>query len=103
LAAVAFSNIVHYKIDDEGYVSREEGAPPEAIKAIQSVRRKKRVLDDRSPLYETELRLWDKIQALTLLGRKLKLFVDRIETENVQDKLYRELLNQLKHGGGDHK
>src|SRR5215207_9617000 len=79
LAAVAFSNIAYYRIDDEGYVSLEEGAPPEAILALQSVKRRKRVLDDGSTVYETELRLWDKVAALTPLGKKLKLFTERLE------------------------
>lgn len=97
-AAVAFSNIAHYRIDEEGFVSLEEGAPPEAIKALQSVRRKKRVLDDGSMVYETELKLWDKVAALTLLGKKLKLWVEKIEVENPQDEVYRLLLKQLKEG-----
>jgi len=101
LAAVAFSNIAHYEIDDEGYVQLAEGAPPEAIKAIQSVRCKKRVLDDGSVVIETEYKLWDKIQALTLLGKKLRLWIDRVEQESPQDDLYRELLKSLK--AGDHK
>ena len=49
--------------------------------------------------YKTRYRLWDKLLALTLLGRKLQLFVDKIEVENVQDQLYRELLRSLKEGG----
>jgi hypothetical protein len=101
LAAVAFSNISNYEINDEGQVQLAEGAPPEAIKAIQSVRCKKRVLDDGSTVTETELRLWDKLTALTLLGKKLRLGIDKIEVENPQDELYKHLLKQLKEG--DHK
>jgi phage terminase small subunit len=96
LATVAFSNIVHYRIDDEGHVSLEEGAPSEAIKAIQSVRRKKIVRGDGAVVYDSEFRLWDKIAALTLLGKKLKLFVERVEVENAQDQAYRLLLQQIR-------
>lgn len=101
LAAVAFSNILHFEIDEEGYVSLAEGAPPEAILALQSVRRKKRVLEDGSVVIETEFRLWDKITALTLLGKKLKLWVEKIEVENPQDEAYRLLLKQLKEQQGE--
>jgi hypothetical protein len=73
-----------------------EGVPPEAILALQSVKRKKIVRGDGSVIYETEFRLWDKIQALTLLGKKLKLWVEKLEVENPQDELYRMLLKQLK-------
>jgi phage terminase small subunit len=99
LATIAFSNIAHYRFDDEGYVSLEEGAPSEALRAIQSVKRRKRVLDDGSTVVESELRLWDKVAALTLLGKKLRLWIDRVETENAQDAVYKILLQQLKEGG----
>jgi hypothetical protein len=99
LAAVAFSNILHFAIDEAGDVSLAEGAPPEAIKAIHSVRRKKRVLEEGSVVIETEYRLWDKLTALTLLGKKFKMFVEKIEVENPQDAAYRELLRYFK----DHK
>lgn len=98
LASIGFSNISYFEIDDEGYLTLTEGAPAEAIKAIQNVKRKRIVKDDGTVIYETEYRLWDKIQALTLLGKKLKLWVERIETENPQDEVYRHLLKQLKEG-----
>jgi phage terminase small subunit len=103
LAAVASSNISHFEFDNEGYVQLAEGAPPEAIKAVQRVRRRKRTLDDGSVVIESEYRLFDKLKALELLGRKLKLFTDRVEVEGAQDQLYRELLRSLKEGQGDHK
>jgi phage terminase small subunit len=100
LAAVAFSNVSNYAIDEEGYVELEEDAPGEAIRAVASIRRKKRVrVDDEGvaeTTYETEFRMWDKLGALTLLGRKLKMFTDKLEFENPQDSLYRELLKSLK-------
>jgi phage terminase small subunit len=96
LAASAFSNLSHYHIDDEGYLALEEGAPAEAMRAVQSVRRKKVVKDDGTIIYETEFRLWDKTKALELLGKKLKLFVDRVEVENPQDQLFRMMIQKLK-------
>lgn len=45
---------------------------------------------------ETEFTLWDKIAALMLLGKRLKLWTERVEVENPQDEAYRLLLRQLK-------
>jgi hypothetical protein len=48
-------------------------------------------------IVESELKMWDKMSALQLLGRKLRLFVDKIEVESSpQDLLYKELLKSLK-------
>jgi len=96
LTAVAFSNVSNYEFDDDGYVQLVEGAPPESVLALQCVKRKKRTLSDGSVVIESEFRLWDKLAALQLLGRKLKLWVDRIESESPQDELYRHLLRSLK-------
>jgi phage terminase small subunit len=102
LAAVAFSNISHFEFDAEGYVALTEDAPAEAIRAVASVKRKKRVTthNDRSTMttFESTYKLWDKLTAITLLGKKLRLFVERIETESPQDAAYRELLKQLREG-----
>jgi hypothetical protein len=79
-----------------------EDAPSEAIRAVASVTRKKKVTthDDGSTTttFESTYKLWDKLTALTLLGKKLRLFVERIETESPQDAAYRELLKQLREG-----
>lgn len=100
LSAIAFSNLLHYLINDEGYIELEEDAPSEAIRAVQSVRRKKRVTTHNDGTetvsFESDYRLWDKIQALTLLGKKLKMWVDRFEEVNPQDEAYRLLLKQLR-------
>lgn len=92
LAAVAFSNVSNYTIDNQGQVSIEEGALPEAFKAIQSV---KRILRENGTV-TTEYRLWHKLKALELLGKKLRLWIERIESEPPQNEAYRLLLKQLK-------
>jgi phage terminase small subunit len=92
LAAVAFSNITHFEIKEHGDVALEKDAPAEAIRAVQYVKRT--VREDGS--ITTEYRLWDKLKALELLGKKLKLWVERIETESLQDEVYKLLLKQLK-------
>jgi len=48
---------------------------------------------------ECIFRLWDKLRALDLIGRRLKMFVDRVETtENAQDEAYKLLLKKLREG-----
>ena len=111
LAAVAFSRPSHYEVDEDGYVSLAEDAAAEAAAALSAVKRKKRTrqYDDGSTetTYETEYKLWDKMTAITLLGKKLRLWVDQLEVKSPQDAAYRELLNQLqaenRQKAGDHK
>lgn len=98
LATVAFSNLSHYVVDEEGHITLTEGAPGEAIKAVSSMRRKKIVKEDGTVTYESEFKLWDKPNALLLLGKKLRMWVEKIEVENPQDEAYRLLLKQLKEG-----
>jgi phage terminase small subunit len=73
LAALAFSRIDHYVVDDDGNVQLTEGAPENAMAAIQSVKRKKTVREDKDGnltiTYDVELRLWDKPGSLKLLGK----------------------------------
>ena len=51
--------------------------------AIQSVKRRKTVKEDRDGnvtiTYDVELRLWDKPAPLKLMGRHVGLFPDRVE------------------------
>jgi phage terminase small subunit len=102
LAAIALSNVLHFAFDDDGYLGLAEDAPSEAIRAVASVTRKKKVTnhDDGSTTttFESTYKLWDKLTALTLLGKKLRLFVERIETESPQDEAYKLLLKQLREG-----
>jgi phage terminase small subunit len=101
LAASAFSNLSHYYIDDEGYLALEEGAPAEAMRAVQSFEREKIVKEDGSVVHRSKFRFWDKTKALELLGKKLKLFVDKIEVENPQDQLFRMMIQKLKDEQGE--
>jgi phage terminase small subunit len=102
LAAVGFSSVANYEFDEEGQVQLVEDAPSEAILAVANIRRRKKVttLENGAMLttYETEYRLYDKLKALELLGKKLRLWTDRVEVEGAQDQVYRILLQQLKEG-----
>ena len=81
LAAVAYSNHDHYRVDEGGNVVLSEDADPTAMRAISSIRRKTRSLgrgEDKIEEVEVEIRLWDKVAALKLLGQHLGLFEKRV-------------------------
>jgi hypothetical protein len=81
-------------------VALTEDAPAEAIRAVASIKRDKIVTRTKSgdviTTYKSEYKFWDKLMAINLLGKKLRLWIDRVETEGAQDQLYKELLKSLK-------
>lgn len=83
MSALALSRIDHYIVDDDGNVKLAEGAPDNAMAAVQSVKRKKIVKEDRAGnltiTYDVEIRLWDKPQPLKLTGRHVGLYPDKVE------------------------
>lgn len=86
MAALALSSIDHYVITDEGQVTLAEGAPPNAMAAVQSIKRKTRSYYDKVREcevreYDVEIRLWDKPAPLKLMGRhaNVKACFDRVE------------------------
>ena len=96
MAAIAFSNYLHYAVAEDGLLVVADGAPPEAALAIARTKHKRLVKEDETVVTETEYKLWDKVAALNLLGKKLKLWVEKVEVDDPQAAAYRELLNQLK-------
>lgn len=79
MAALATSRIDHYVITNDGQVALAEGAPDNAMAAVQSIKRKTRVDKDGSVTFDVELRLWDKPAPLKLTGRHVGLYPDRVE------------------------
>lgn len=83
MSLLAYSDVEHYRIGDEGEVSLAPGAPVGAVRAIQAIKRRRHVRFDPdgsvTVTHDLELRLWDKIGPLRLLGRHVGLFADRIE------------------------
>lgn len=86
--ALASSDVDHYVITDDGRVALAPGAPPNAMKAIQSIKRKTRIEtrgkgEDAVEVrhYDVELRLWDKPGSLKLMGKHagVKACYDRLE------------------------
>ena len=80
MAALAKSSLDDYDIDDRGNVVLAEGAPRNAMAAVQSI--KKKIRHDKDGVtYEVELRLWDKPGPLKLMGKHagVRAFSDRVE------------------------
>lgn len=69
IGLVAHSSIDHFALDDEGRVQLAENAPPNALRAVASMKRKRRTYtrdDVETTEVETEIRLWNKPEALRL-------------------------------------
>lgn len=79
MATLALSDISHYVITDDGQVALAEGAPSNAMAAVQSIKRKTTVKANGDRVYDVEIRLWDKPAPLKLTGRHVGLFPDRVE------------------------
>jgi phage terminase small subunit len=83
MSLLSNSNIAHYIVDDNGQVQLAAGAPEGAMRAVQSIKRKKTVKEDKSGTmtitYDVELKLWDKPTPLKLMGRHTGLFPDKVE------------------------
>lgn len=75
---LAFSDISHYDIDDDGTVTRTTTAPPHALRAISTIKRRV-IRRGKDLIREVEVRLWDKPGPLKLAGRHVGLFPDRVE------------------------
>lgn len=81
LAAMAFSSIKDYVIDDAGNLSLAPGAPRNAMAAVASIKRKAWDDGEGGHTVEVEFKLWGKAEPLKLVGRHvdLKGVADRVE------------------------
>lgn len=83
MAALANSDISHYYVDDDGKIRLTEEAPANAMSAIQSVKHRKTIKEDKDGnvfiTHDVEIRLWDKPAPLRLMGKHIGLFPDRME------------------------
>ncbi len=88
LELLAFSDVLHYTVDDDGNFSVNPDAPKGASRAVSSVKRKVRFFTDKdggsTKEVETEFRLWDKPGSLKLAGRHVGLFAEDKATETPQ-------------------
>lgn len=76
-ARLAFSNISHYQLSDDGQVQLAPGAPETAMSAVSSIKRKTFLGEGGDVRHEVELKLWDKPAALRLAGMHLGLWDER--------------------------
>lgn len=81
LKVLGLSNVEHYTLDDDGHLALAEGAPPEAIRAVSSVKRRVRTVtttrggEERTErTVDVEFKLWDKPAALRMGGQHLGMF-----------------------------
>lgn len=83
MSLLSHSDQSHYVISDDGNVELAPGAPEGAMRAIQTIKRRKTIKEDKEGnvtiTYDVELKLWDKPAPLKLMGRHVGLFPDRIE------------------------
>jgi phage terminase small subunit len=73
IAVLQHSDVTHYHIDDHGNVTLAPQAPPDAMRAIASLK-KKIIHTEAATIYETEIKLWNKPASLRMGGEHLGLF-----------------------------
>lgn len=82
LALLAFSDLTHYVVDDNGEVALAAGAPDGAMRGLQSIKRRittRGTGEQREVTREVEIRLWNKPDPLKLAGQHVGLFKDKVE------------------------
>ena len=73
IALLSQSDIQNYVIDTQGEVHLRPGAPPDAMRAVQSLR-KKILHSEQGTFIETEIKLHPKTPNLRMAGEHLGLF-----------------------------
>lgn len=90
MSLLSHSDQSHYLVDDNGQIQLAAGAPEGAMRAIQSVKRKKTIREDKEGnvtiTFDVELKLWDKPTPLKLMGRHAGLFPDKLELTGANGK-----------------
>jgi phage terminase small subunit len=82
LELLAFSNLDHYVVGEDGTVQLSATAPPGAMRALQSIKRRTTTRGrgfDCEVTREVEIRLWDKPGPLKLAGQHVGLFTHKVE------------------------
>jgi len=84
VAAMAHSNVTHYRFDDvAGVLKLAPGAPPDAMRAVSSIKYRTRSDGEGGVTRECEFKLWDKPGMVRLGGRYvgIKGFADQLEVK----------------------
>lgn len=81
---VGLSDITHYRLDDEGNLQLADGAPPDAMRAVRSFKRKVRFVKARDGVgfdkeVESEFTLWGKPETLRLSMQHRGMLVEKVE------------------------
>jgi phage terminase small subunit len=102
LSVVAFSNIDHYTVDDNGNPTVKEGAPLSALRAVSRIKKRTRYEKDAdgnmSPVHETEIFLWNKVDGLSMAMKHRGMFVEkRITVKASVEELMRTIADQEGH------
>lgn len=84
LASIAFANKQDF-YDENGRLKGIRDLPRQVASALQSVEVSMGTDAAHNPMVTQKIRLHDKIKALELLGKHLKLFTDRVEVSNPTD------------------
>jgi phage terminase small subunit len=84
VARLAFSDVTNYILTDDGRVELAEGAPADAMRAVQSIKREVFVGEDGDSRTKVELKLWDKPAALRLGGMHLGLWDEKTAQQGAQ-------------------
>lgn len=78
LATIASANVDDFDVDEAtGKLILPEGVPAALKRAVSSVKRKRVTMPNGVEYYTVEIKLWDKIRSLELIGRHLGLFMER--------------------------
>lgn len=86
LAAVGLSDVDHLAIGEDGRVTIRPGGSPLARRAVAMVKQKRRTIvrDGQAPIVEetTELRLWNKNEALRMLAQHTGVLKERVDVNH---------------------
>lgn len=79
LLAMIRTELRHFQIDDHGNVVVAEDAPENAWAAVAAVDKTIRHDKQGGTTYNTKIKLWNKGQALDLLGKHLAMYTDKTQ------------------------
>lgn len=79
LAIIGFSDVRHFELDGDGKLVLREGAPDEAWRAVSSVDYEVTTRPSGDVQRKAKIRLWNKGEALAMLGKHTGGFSERHE------------------------
>lgn len=99
---LSYSDIDHYRMDDDANVVLSKDAPEGALRALSSVKRKIRIYrrgETDVKEVDVEIKLWNKNTALQDLGKHLGLFgADGSAERPLHERITIEIINRPRDG-----